>query len=520
MSKQRRTAVDKLRTLLFGKDLRITKGEPCTQVREFDFSSYYPEDKYISFQEKPEENVFDIRNYGAVAGDPTVDNSRAINSAVIDAAKCGGTVLIDGGEYFSSTVVLKSGITLFISEFSSLTAVPSGKNFKNKALVYGEGIENVTITGGGSINGSGHLFGLKPLMDKNMTEPDKYIDVIEMRRDYRAQLRFAHSSKYGGPLCLVECKNVNLSNFKIVNSAYWTCRLQMCSNVYVKNVIINNNRNVANADGFDVVGGSNLDFDHCFVSTADDGFVFKHAVWLGSSGIMEHIAVKNCEVISRTNAVKIGTETTYDINDITVSDCRLFMNDLYPGSVSGISIEACDGSVVSNVTFRNIEMERCTCPIFIRVGDRNRAAEVTAESANAVEYGGKKKKGGTVGADLFGGKSRINGVLIENVKALEAELPIIIAGYRKGGKTVRAENIALKNIDITYAERPETVDRRLFIPEYAKVYPECWRFRNLPAYGVWARHVSALTIENVKINHPLDTWKKEKIFIDCTVDEK
>lgn len=179
MSKQRRTAVDKLRTLLFGKDLRITKGEPYTQVREFDFSSYYPEDKYISFQEKPEENVFDIRNYGAVAGDPAVDNSLAINSAVIDAAKCGGTVLIDGGEYFSSTVVLESGITLFISEFSSLTAVPSGKNFKNKALVYGEGIENVTITGGGSINGSGHLFGLKPLMDKNMTEPDKYIDVIE-----------------------------------------------------------------------------------------------------------------------------------------------------------------------------------------------------------------------------------------------------------------------------------------------------------------------------------------------------
>lgn len=121
---------------------------------------------------------------------------------------------------------------------------------------------------------------------------------------------------------------------------------------------------------------------------------------------------------------------------------------------------------------------------------------------------------------MFGGKSRINGVLIENVKALEAELPIIIAGYRKGGKTVRAENIALKNIDITYANRPETVDRRLFIPEYAKVYPECWRFRNLPAYGVWARHVSALTLENVKINHPLDTWKKEKIFIDCTVDEK
>ena len=46
--KDKRNNADKLRTLLFGKDLRITKGDVYSEVREYDFSSYYPEEKYIS----------------------------------------------------------------------------------------------------------------------------------------------------------------------------------------------------------------------------------------------------------------------------------------------------------------------------------------------------------------------------------------------------------------------------------------------------------------------------------------
>ena len=39
MAKRRRNPLDKLNTLLYGKDLRVTEGEPYTEVREFDFSS-------------------------------------------------------------------------------------------------------------------------------------------------------------------------------------------------------------------------------------------------------------------------------------------------------------------------------------------------------------------------------------------------------------------------------------------------------------------------------------------------
>ena len=42
---KKRNDIDKLKTLFFGKDLRVSEGEPYKEVRKYDFSSYYPEEK-------------------------------------------------------------------------------------------------------------------------------------------------------------------------------------------------------------------------------------------------------------------------------------------------------------------------------------------------------------------------------------------------------------------------------------------------------------------------------------------
>lgn len=514
MTKKKRNPADKLNTLLFGKDLRVTEGEPYTEVREYDFSSYCPIEDYIKKQKIPTENVYNINNYGA--GTDKADNAPFINTAIEEAAKTGGTVLITGGEYVTTTVVLKSNVTLFIDGSSSIISNKTGKGYeKYKAIVYAKDCENITITGGGKICGNGHLFGRKPVAAKNNTKPADYIDVIEMRRDYRSQLRFAHESKYGGPVILTGCTNMNVHNIIIENSAYWTFKLSNCSKVNISDFVINNNRNVANADGIDLAGSSDVNITHCFISTADDGIVIKNAIWLGNTGSMNNITITDCEIISRTNAVKVGTETTYDISNIHINNCKLFMTDLYPGSVSGISLEACDGTKLRNVDIKNITMNRCTCPVFIRLGNRNRASTVNSQSANAIEFGAKAQKGGAAGKKLFDGISEISDIHISDIKADEVELPIIIAGYKQKTKVKRVKNVTLENIVLNYADIPETVDRRLYIPEYAKEYPECWRFRNLPAYALWIRHAENITIKNFTCNHPLPTWKKDTIQIDC-----
>lgn len=43
---------------------------------------------------------------------------------------------------------------------------------------------------------------------------------------------------------------------------------------------------------------------------------------------------------------------------------------------------------------------------------------------------------------------------------------------------------------------------------------EGWRFRNLPAYGLWIRHAANIRLNNFVCNHPQSTWKKEIIKED------
>jgi len=190
------------------------------------------------------------------------------------------------------------------------------------------------------------------------------------------------------------------------------------------------------------------------------------------------------------------------------------MTDLYPGTVSGIAIESADGAAVSDITVKNIKMNRVTCPIFIRLCNRNRAAVVTAQSANAIEINQKAEKGSSAAKDTFNMLGEVNNILIENVEAKDAELPVIIAGFTQKGKTKCVNNVTLKNINIEYAPYKEVYDKRAFIPEYADVYPESWRFRNLPAYALWARHVRGLKLTDFNCTAPRGTWKNDIITED------
>ncbi len=512
--KFKRTPVDKLNTFLFGKDLRITEGDRYEEEREFDYTSCYPVDEYIHKAEIPTERAYFITDFGAVANDKSVNNAKAINDCIKRCSENGGGyVVVSGGDFTTKTIELKSNVTLFVAYDSSLVAEESGQGYEHKTLIFAKDCKNIAITGGGTINGNGHLFGRKPLLDKNMTEPADVIDVIQMRRDYRAQLRFAHPSKYGR-LCLIEdCRNIHIHNIIFKDSAYWTLRTTRCDNILIEDFVINNNRHVCNTDGIDLMQSSNAEIRHCFLSCADDGIVLKNAIWEGYNGAMENIHITDCEIISCTNAFKIGTETTYSIRKILVENCKFYMTDLYPGSVSGVSIESVDGSEVADITVKNIEMNRCTCPVFIRLGNRNRAALVNEQSASAIEYG-VKARGKGLDKKSFDMTGKLHDITIENISATDIELPIIIAGFKQKGIIKRVENITLKNIDMIYRDAPEIIDKRLFIPEYAKEYPEGWRFRNLPAYAIWARHVKGLKIDKFSCKPAPGTWKKDIILKD------
>lgn len=101
MKNYKRTLLQKLRLLLFHKDERVTQGAVYSEVRRFDFSSYYPLENYVQKVGVPQENVYDIRSFGAVPENEDLDCAHAINAAIDAAEQTGGTVLIRGGKFTS-----------------------------------------------------------------------------------------------------------------------------------------------------------------------------------------------------------------------------------------------------------------------------------------------------------------------------------------------------------------------------------------------------------------------------------
>lgn len=474
-------------------DFRVEQrsGEIYAEVYEGDSYRDVPYDTYLDNEaDTPEGVVYDIRDFGAVPNDDTVLNNTAVNAAIVACSQNGGgVVLVEGGRYRTGSIAMHSNVTLKIAAGAALVASRNAVDMNLGCVIYANGCQNISITGPGKVCGEGNYYSLKPL-NKPLLKPLEYSDTVIMRYEYMSRVRFPHASKYGGIASIYNSSNVTVDNVVFENSAHWTLKLENCKDVLVSRFIIDNNRHIGNADGIDILYSSNVEIGKAFISTADDGIVLKN--W-SADKVVEDIHIHDCEVISCTNAFKIGTETRGKISSILVENCKFYMTDIYPGSVSGIAIESMDGSLLTNVTVRNIEMDRVTCPLFIRLGNRNRYDD---------------------GASDFSGT--IDGVLIENIKADNIELPVIITGVKNSEKgTNYVKNITLRNFSLVYTtDSKETLFYMPLTPEYEKEYPECWRFTNLPAYGIWARHTDGLTVENFRVTPPEHTNRLKVVFFD------
>lgn len=132
MYKKKRNNIDKLKTLFFGKDLRVTEGNAYTEVRKYDFSSYYPEENYIKKQGKPRKNVVDIREYGADVQNS--NNAPFINKAIEKASQIGGVVLVDGGDYVTATVNLYLMLLFSLPKIHPFVLMKQVRDTKAKKL--------------------------------------------------------------------------------------------------------------------------------------------------------------------------------------------------------------------------------------------------------------------------------------------------------------------------------------------------------------------------------------------------
>ncbi|MCH8474768.1 MAG: right-handed parallel beta-helix repeat-containing protein [Opitutales bacterium] len=372
------------------------------------------------------------------------------------------TVLVPAGRWTVRTFFLRSGVTLFLSEGAVLQPDPDLREYPNLGqghnkdrqpfhLLVADGVEGVTITGGGTIDGCGELF-----WEGFMPPPNDYFHKAKKQR-ISPLLEFRN------------CRNLRLEKITICNSPGWTVHTFLCEQVWIDGVTIRNNMHGPNTDGLDINGCRHVTVSNCDIRGCDDNIIIKATVDAGPS---EHIVVTNCILESLCAAVGLGAETASDIRHVAVSNCTVL------NALRMLQIILWDGGVVENCVFTNFTGQAMTR----RGTDRAIHIDIQEHEKEAPELG------------------RVRNILISNFVCRTRGRILLTA---QDGAVL--ENITLRDVVLDY---PEVEDPSYTVPrdtsnQLSNFSPEA----RVARAAVVADNVKGLTLANIVTQWPADAEK-------------
>lgn len=433
---------------------------------------------------------YDVTAFGTKGDGKTID-SGAIDRAIEAAAAAGGgTVYFRAGNYLCYSIRLKSKVAIYLEQGATIIAADPtssatsdaahgydlaesnqpwesyqdyGHNHWHNSLIWGEGLDGVSIGGPGLIWGKG------------------------LSRGWGAGPVAENPGVANKAIALKNCRNVLLRDFSILHGGHFGILATGVDNLTIDNLKIDTNR-----DGMDVDCCRNVRITNCSVNSPwDDGICLKSSYALGYARATEMVTISNCLVagsfeegalldgtfrrfaagakVPRTGRIKFGTESNGGFKNITVSNC------VFDGC-SGLAIETVDGAVIEDVSVTNITMRDVTsAPIFLRLGARMRGPE-----------------GAPVGI--------LRRVILSNVScvcAAGSRISSILAGIP--GHAI--EDVKLSDITIVHSGGGTKADAQRSLAEKEKEYPEPNMFGTTPAHGFFIRHMRGIEMAGIKIEH-------------------
>lgn len=453
--------------------------------------------------------IYNVRSYGA-KGDGKAMDTAAIQAA-IDActADGGGTVLLAGGVFQSGTVELKSNVTLHITASAKLLGTADGKQYHavdaiplsgdstlndgNWALLFAVNTKNVTIEGPGTIDGQGFQFH-SPVRG---TSPPSGLGGL--KRPY-------HILAY-------QCENLTVRNIDLIDCAYHSIRVIQSKRVHMDTIYIHNRVN-SNNDGFHFISAQYVTVNNCIVLSQDDACAL--------FGSCKFVTVTNSIFSTRWSVFRFGGGFA---ENIAISNCVIYQVYGCP-----IKFQGNAGSRYENISFSNLVLSDVTGPIHVSVGPRAaRPATPGAPVIPSNEYDASTgaPRGTTTPAVLRNiSFSNIHGTVTTNPPQLpDAKITSNANPGEKyscitlncvGGATM--ENISLSDIHLTFGGGGTAEDAaHRNLPEIAGEY---FMMGPMPAYGLYARGVHGLTLQNIRLQVASPDLRPAVIFdrvVDATI---
>lgn len=255
-----------------------------------------------------------------VVEDSTIVQTEKIQAVIDMAAQDGGVVVIPEGTFLSGSLFFKPGTHLYLEEGAVLKGSDDISDFPItmtrmegqtlnyfSALINANGIDGFTLSGKGTINGNGL----------------RYWRSFWLRREFNPQCTNMDEMR-PRLLYISNCKDVQISGVKLINSPFWTTHLYKCKNVKLLNLHIFSPEKPVKApstDAVDIDACTNVLIKNCYMSVNDDAVALKggKGPWADkdvNNGGNYNIIIEDCEYGFCHGVLTFGSESIHNRNII------------------------------------------------------------------------------------------------------------------------------------------------------------------------------------------------------------
>lgn len=372
-----------------------------------------------------------ITEFGA-KGDSITINTKAIQDCIDKcSADGGGTVIIPKGIFISGAVFLKNKVNLLVEKGGKLkgsinpddypqikTRWEGEERLWTAALINAEALQNTSITGEGTIDGSGDLWRIK-----KQEQPNK---------------------KMGRPrlIGIQNCDTVVIKGLHLHNQASWGLFILYSTHVEIIGLNITADHNIPSSDGIDIDSSNKIHISETFIDVNDDCISIKSGKdqdGLRVNRPSENILIEKCHFAYGHGGVAMGSETSGGIKNVEIRDCIIDSQNWAPIRFKS---QPSRGGVVENITYRNITLNNTKKAFEFNIEWRMVNPKPAAEKLPIVRNIKIINVSGT--ADSVGDMSGLANSPITDVKFINCNITA-----KKGFTLRHVDNIDLSGLTIT-----------------------------------------------------------------------
>ena len=305
-----------------------------------------------------------LTDFGAV-GDGVTDCSEAFAAAIKQLKKQGGGhLLVPDGKWLTGPIKLISNFDLHLADNATIVFSPNKELYvqpsdtlrdgskKCYALIHGSKLENVAITGHGTIDGQGIFW--RPVKQKKVSE-EIWNNLLEMggkvtadgnSKNWKVWYPFNLNKELNVPniasdaitqekmrphlVNITDSKNVLIENIHLLNSPKFHLVPTRIQNLIIDGVNIRCPHWAQNGDAMDPGNVQVALIVNCNISCGDDGICMKGGV--GEKGVaagpQRDFLICNDTVYRAHGGFVIGSEFSGGMQRLVVKDCRFEGTDI------------------------------------------------------------------------------------------------------------------------------------------------------------------------------------------------